>query len=97
MTFAVGANSVAAFVAVMIVFTLGEIISLPMASVYLAQIAPEAWRGRFMGVFGLTWALSVIIGPKLGLSIYALEPDLWWWICGGLGALAATLMLASGD
>jgi MFS family permease len=94
MTFAVGANSIPSFVLVMMIFTLGEMLSLPMAATYLAQIAPEAGRGRFMGVFGLTWALSMLIGPKLGLAVYARQPDLWWWICGGLGALAAILMLA---
>lgn len=96
MTLAVGADSIAAFIGMMIVFTLGEIMALPMASMYLAQIAPEGWRGRFMGVFGLTWGLSVLIGPKLGLAVYAYNADLWWWLCGGLGAFAAVLML-SGD
>lgn len=94
MTFAVGADSIPAFVSVIVVFTIGEIIALPMASVHLAQIAPEAYRGRFMGVFGLTWALAVLLGPKLGLTTYAVAPDAWWWFCGFLGVAAAALMLS---
>jgi MFS family permease len=95
MVFAGGANSIGAFLAVIAIFTLGEIIALPMASSYLAQLAPDAYRGRFMGVFGLTWSLAVLVGPKLGLTVYGRDPDLWWWICGALGTVAAILMLTS--
>lgn len=93
--FATGAQTIGAFIGVVLIFTLGEIISMPMVSNYLAYIAPDAYRGRFMGVFGLTWGLSVLLGPKLGLAVYAIHPDLCWWACGTLGTLAAILMQSS--
>lgn len=92
MALAVGSKTIPHFFVVMVVFTLGEIISMPMIPTLLARIAPEDSRGRYMGVFGLTWAFALVIGPKAGLVVYAINPDLWWYICGAIGILAAVLM-----
>jgi len=92
MMLTVRATTVPMFFLVMTVFTLGEIISMPMVPTCLARVAPEDKRGRYMGVFGLTWAMSVLLGPKLGLSIYETSPATWWYLCGGFGIAAAALM-----
>ena len=87
-----GAPTLTTFVLMMVVYTVGEMICMPMSAAYLAELAEENKRGRYMGTFGLTWAISVLLGPKIGLSIYAMNADLWWWICGALCAISATII-----
>lgn len=50
----------------MIIITIGEMIIVPTGSAYVANIAPEHMRGRYMGIYSLTWSLSIGIGPLLG-------------------------------
>ena len=86
------AHSVPALAVCMAVFTFGEMLALPMASAYVADLAPPDMRGRYMGVNGMTWALSLIIGPLLGMKLLALNPALFWGGCGLLGAFAAVVI-----
>lgn len=76
-------------VGVMILFTLGEMISLPVAHSYIATLAPDHMRGRFMGVLGVAWSGATMIGPAVGLMLFEHSPTLLWISCGALGALAA--------
>ncbi len=87
------AHSVTALVACMAVFTLGEMLALPMASAYVADLAPPQMRGRYMGVNGMTWALALIIGPVAGMKLFALHPVAYWVGCATLGILAAMVIL----
>ena len=79
-------------VAAMAILTLGEIISLPMASTYVASIAPEHMRGRYMGALGLAWSAAWVFGPFAGMYLFEVAPQLPWLACGLLGALAAWLL-----
>ena len=75
-------------VIMMVLFTIGEMISLPIAHSYIAELAPEDMRGRFMGVFGVSWSAATMIGPAAGMALFEIWPDGVWLasvICG-LGA-----------
>lgn len=85
-------HSVAGLVVCMLILTLGEMIAMPASQAYLADLAPQHMRGRYMGVSGLTWALALITGPALGLKLSASAPVVYWVACGGLGVLAATVI-----
>jgi MFS family permease len=87
------AHSITALVVCMIIFTLGEMFALPMASAYVADLAPPHMRGRYMGVNGMTWALSLILGPALGMKLLMFSPGAFWMACGVLGLLAAVVIL----
>ncbi|MCL4505726.1 MAG: MFS transporter [Chloroflexi bacterium] len=50
----------------MVILTVGEMIMQPTASTYVAGLAPADKRGRYMGLFGLTWNVSMGIGPLFG-------------------------------
>ncbi len=50
----------------MVVMTLGELVIVPTSSTYVANIAPAAMRGRYMSIYGLTWAFGQGLGPVLG-------------------------------
>jgi len=88
------AHSVPALVVCMIIFTGGEMFALPMASAYVADLAPAHMRGRYMGVNGMTWALALITGPFLGMKLLAFSAGVLWCTCGVLGLLAAVIILA---
>jgi len=87
------AHSVPVLVICMIIFTLGEMFALPMASAYVADLAPAHMRGRYMGVNGMTWALALILGPVLGMKLLAFSAGALWLACGVLGLAAAVVIL----
>ena len=77
----------------MTIFTFGEMISSPTSSAYLARIAPEQMRGRYMGTLSLAWSGAGILGPQLGFHLFSVNPTLVWFTCGFLGLVAAAVML----
>jgi MFS family permease len=50
----------------MVLMTLGELIVVPRASAYAANLAPVDKRGRYMSLYGLTWNVASGISPVLG-------------------------------
>lgn len=87
------ARTVPALTACVVIFTLGEMITMPMASAYMADLAPANMRGRYLGVSALTWSVALIIGPGLGMKLFAVNPALYWSACGGAGVIAAWVIL----
>lgn len=72
-----------------VIITIGEMIVMPMSQAIAANFAPEAMRGRYMAVFGLTWAIPSTIGP--GAAGYILDnynPNLLWYVGGVLCGFA---------
>lgn len=51
----------------MVLLTIGEMLSMPFASTYTAEIAPADRRGEYMGLQSIGWAVAFIIAPTLGL------------------------------
>ena len=82
-------GSMPLLLAVMVVFTFGEMISSPVANAYVAALAPDDMRGRFMGVLGVSWGAAAMVGPVVGITLFEYSPSLLWLACFGLGALAA--------
>ena len=78
----------------MAVLTLGEMIAMPVASAYVADLAPASQRGLYMGTFGLIGALTFVCGPSLGLLLFSANPMALWILCGVCGLLAAAIILA---
>ena len=74
-------------------FTLGEMIAMPVSIAYVADLTPEHLRGRYMGVYGLTWALALTAGPALGAFLFAWNPAFLWGSSLGMGCLAAAIIL----
>jgi MFS family permease len=73
-----------------VIITIGEMIIMPTSQALAANFAPEAMRGRYMAVFGLTWGIPSIFGPGLaGLVLDNLNPNLLWYVAGLLCAVAA--------
>jgi MFS family permease len=90
------AHALPMLVLVMIILTLGEMISMPVAAAYFAEGIPPEMRGRYMGVSALSWALGLTIGPSLGLKLHAENPNWLWGGAAAIGLLAAALVLRAG-
>ena len=76
----------------MTIFTIGEMISMPMISSYVAHLAPESMRGRYIGALGTAWYGAGLFGPALGLQVHGYHPTLLWMACGGMGLCAAVIL-----
>lgn len=89
------ASSFPHFVASMAVGTLGEMIVVPSATAVTADLAPQAMRGRYMSVLGLTWSLGFGLGPVLGGIISdQLAPRALWPLMGSAALAGAVVYLA---
>ncbi|MGH2591626.1 MAG: MDR family MFS transporter, partial [Actinomycetota bacterium] len=83
-------------VAMVAVWTIGEMIESPMASAIAADRAPTHARGRYQSAFGSMFGIAWIFGPMLGTIAFAANSAVLWAACGVLGIVAATLSLAAG-
>lgn len=73
----------------MVILTLGELVMVPLASAYAANLAPIDKRGRYMSLYGLTWHVALGISPVLGGFISdTINPRAPWWAGVVLGAAA---------
>lgn len=90
------AGSAPALVAMILIWTAGEMIESPVASAVAADRAPEHARGRYQAAYGSMFGVAWMVGPVLGTSVYAVSPDALWIGCGVFGAAAAALALAAG-
>ncbi|HEY3311881.1 MAG TPA: MFS transporter [Anaerolineales bacterium] len=77
----------------MVVMTFGELILVPTGSKYVADIAPQQLRGRYMGIYWLTWGFARSAAPIAGGYLHdSISPQAIWW--GGLAiGLFSTLIL----
>ena len=80
----------------MSIWTLGEMVSSPVAGSYVAQLAPEPYRGRYMGLLMMSWSLGLMLGPPLGTLVYERNPTMLWLGAAALSVISALLALASG-
>ena len=76
-----------------IIWTFGEMIHSPVAAAYVANLAPPSLRGRYQGIWGLTWSSGLILGPLLGTLIFLWNPAGLWLLCGLLGIVSALLVV----
>lgn len=86
-------GSTGLFFAAMTLFTVGEMLSQPMRSAYIAEIAPLALRGRYMGAMAMAGTVAAALGPHASLRIHAWSPTALWAGCGALGVLAAIALM----
>ena len=83
----------AAWVALTIgVWTLGEMLALPLLNVVAADRAGSGHRGRYMGMYMLSYSLAFIGAPALGTWVYEhVGPHAVWY---GAGLVTLPLALA---
>jgi len=76
-----------------VLWTFGEMILLPAMSDAVATLAPADRRGEYMGLYSLSFAAALTLGPWLGVLVYSrLGPAATWGGCAVLGLLSAGLL-----
>jgi MFS family permease len=76
----------------MVVLTVGEMLSMPITNVVVAERAGTASVGRYMGAYSLAFSTAFVIGPIVGTAVYQnLGPRTLWL---GIGAIGVVLALA---
>jgi len=77
----------------MVILTLGELILIPTTSKYVADIAPENLRGRYMSLYWFGWGMSRTLAPLIGGYLNDNISPRAIWIGGLLFGLTSTLGL----
>jgi MFS family permease len=79
-----------AHAAAVVIWSMGEILESPTRSAVVAAMAPASARGRYQGMFVMTWGVGQMVGPKVGTYIWQdAGPAVLWASCAGLAALVA--------
>ena len=72
------------------IWTLGEILESPTRSTVVAALAPASARGRYQGLFVMSWGVGQLVGPKIGTHVWQdIGPRALWTGCLVLSVVAA--------
>jgi predicted MFS family arabinose efflux permease len=91
----VAATSLLAGVA--IVFAIGECAHTVVLGPLVADMAPAHLLGRYLSLYGLTFTMSLALGPAIGGLLLQTSPDAVWWGGALAAVLAGTVLLRLGD
>ncbi|MGW1791810.1 MDR family MFS transporter [Streptomyces tubercidicus] len=84
------AGSVAMYAVAVTVWTLGEIINSPTQMGLVVRLSPLHGRGRYQGMYSLSWSVAALVAPLLGgVVIDQYGADALWAGCAAVGTLAA--------
>ena len=86
------AHTIPMLAVTVVIWTCGEMIGMPPASAFVARIAPERFRGRYMGMLSVAWALGLLAGPPLGTLLFERNPAALWSACLLLGVISSTTL-----
>jgi len=71
-----------------VVWTFGEMFSLPMMNAVVATRASATQRGRYMGVYTMAFAVAFVIAPAAGTYIFdRFGGDVVWYAIAAMGPL----------
>jgi len=87
------ATTVPMLAGTVLIWTMGEMIYAPVTGAFVTSLAPERYRGRYMGLWHSTWSAGMLLGPVAGTAIYERSPAALWSACLVAGAIAAALAL----
>jgi MFS family permease len=80
-----------------LVWTLGEMLNSPSNSATNAELSPADLRGRYQGVFSLSWSAASFAAPILGAVVLQYLGNTALWLgCLGLSGVVAVLHLRAG-
>lgn len=85
--------------ATVVVWTLGEMLSLPITNALAASRVSGEGRGRYLGAYLLAFSLAFVAGPAMGTAVYERygASALWLGAGGvGVGLAAGFLRMAAG-
>ncbi|MHC3469101.1 MDR family MFS transporter [Streptomyces sp. 7R007] len=84
------AGAVGVFALTVCVWTLGEMINAPTQTGLVVRLSPVQGRGRYQGVYTLSWAVASLVAPLMsGFVIDHFGADWLWGTCAAVGTVAA--------
>ncbi|MFE7098873.1 MDR family MFS transporter [Streptomyces erythrochromogenes] len=84
------AGPVWAYALTVCVWTLAEIVNSPTQMGLVVQLSPVHGRGRYQGVYTMSWAVAALVAPLMaGFMIDRWGADWLWATTGVLGTVAA--------
>ncbi|MEV5607835.1 MFS transporter [Streptomyces sp. NPDC052225] len=84
------AGSLAAYALTVIVWTLGEMVNAPTQSGLVARLSPAEGRGRYQGVYTMSWSAAALVAPLAGGWVLDTAGAGWLWAgCAALGTVTA--------
>lgn len=69
------------------IWTLGEMLSMPIAAAYSAGRAGPEERGNFMGAYSMTYSAASVVAPIVGMWLYSFDPNYVWYAGFALTAI----------
>ncbi len=79
-------------IATVVIWTFGEMVLLPGMSAYVAEVASEARRGEYMGLYTMSFNLAFAVGPYTGtLLLSRFGGGVLWGTMFGLGLISVAL------
>jgi MFS family permease len=80
-----------------LVWTLGEMLNAPANSTLIAELSSAALRGRYQGVFALSWSIAGFGAPILGGFLQEHAGNTFLWLsCAAIGIVVAVAQVLSG-
>lgn len=73
--------------------TVGELLHARPSASLAAALAPEAYRGRYLAVYQLTWAVSAVATPGAFAGLVAFDARLLWLILAVAIAAGSIVLL----
>ena len=67
------------FLLTVVLWTIGEIMTIPQQMAFIADWAPPEARGRYLGMYGATWSLGMALNPILVLPLHNRLPEALFW------------------
>jgi MFS family permease len=84
------ADSLAVYALTVCVWTLAEIVNSPTQMSLVVRLSPLHGRGRYQGVYSMSWAVAALVAPLLaGVLIDRFGADWLWASTAALGTVAA--------
>lgn len=84
------AGSVGVFVLTVCVWTLAEIVNAPTQTGLVVRLSPVHGRGRYQGMYTLSWSVAALVGPLLSGFVIDRFGAVWLWgLCAVVGTGAA--------
>ncbi|BCB80169.1 MFS transporter [Phytohabitans flavus] len=80
-----------------LIWTMGEMLTSPSNATLIAELSPSAIRGRYQGVFSLSWSGAAFLAPTLGGFVMQHGGNTALWLgTAGIGAAVAVGHILSG-
>jgi predicted MFS family arabinose efflux permease len=77
------------------VWTLGEMLLSPVAPAAATVMSSPQSHSSYQAALAVAQTTGQTVGPALGVLAYSIDPELPWWGCGVVGAVAAGAVVAS--